>query len=101
MDAVREFPQRTSARNLREFLGVVNYCHCFLPKIADTLRSLHDLPKGLSHKRKTPLTWTQEAASAFSAIKDDLAQLLLWYPYPNEKMFPTPNASFTSVGDVL
>ena len=46
--AVRDFPQPTSRRQLRTFLGMINFYHLFLPHGAEILRPLNEL---LSHSR--------------------------------------------------
>ena len=40
VQAIVEFPQPTSLRKLREFLGLINFYHRFIPKCADTLQPL-------------------------------------------------------------
>ena len=41
--AIQDFPQPTTQRKLREFLGLINFYHRFLPHCADTLTPLHTL----------------------------------------------------------
>ena len=41
--AVRDFPMPTSMRKLREFLGLVNFYHRFIPHCASTLEPLNSL----------------------------------------------------------
>lgn len=40
---VKEFPTPNTKRQLREFLGLVNFYRCFLPQCTETLRPLHRL----------------------------------------------------------
>ena len=49
---VRDFPQPTSRRQLRTFLGMINFYQRFLPHGAEILRSLNEL---LSHSRGTDI----------------------------------------------
>ena len=69
VQAIRDFPVPTSQRKLHEFLGLVNFYHRFIPRCAHILQPLNAL---LSVSTKD-LSWTPEAAAAFSQIKDELA----------------------------
>ena len=51
--AIQDFPQTITQRKLREFLGLVNFYHHFLPHCADTLKPLHAL-LATAHKTKKP-----------------------------------------------
>ena len=101
-EAIRHFPQPRSARNPREFLGILNYNHRFLNKAADTLHPLYDLVKGLSYSSTAQLKWTQDAAASFSTIKEEIARLpRLAYPDPDAQLFLTTDASSVAIGAVL
>ena len=77
MQAVRDFPQPQSQRQLRWFIGLVNFYHRFLPHCADLMQPLHSLLKGKTQS----LTWTDEAVAAFNATNQALANAsLLAYP---------------------
>lgn len=94
VEAIRHFPQLTSARKLRECLGIVNYYHQFLPKAVDTLHPLHDLLKGFPHRSTAPLRWTEDATTAFSSVKEELAWLpRLAFHDPEVQLCLTTNAS--------
>ena len=43
VQVIRHFPLPTSPRKLREFLGLVNFYHRFLPHAADLLHPLNEL----------------------------------------------------------
>lgn len=102
VDAIRHFPQPSSARKLREFLGIVNYYHRFLPNAAYTLHPLHDLLKGHTYRSTAQLKWTQDATASFSAIKEEIARLpRLAYPDPDAQLFLTTDASSIAIGAVL
>ncbi len=45
VQAIREFPLPNSQRKLREFLGLINFYHCFLPHCAASLQPLNALPR--------------------------------------------------------
>lgn len=39
--AVSKFPCPTTIKGLQEFIGIVNYYHCFLPNIAQIMELLY------------------------------------------------------------
>ena len=88
-------------RKLREFLGLVNFYHRFLPHSADTLQPLHILLT-TAHKPKHTLQWNEESLQAFSTIKQAIADVsLLSYPHTNAPTNIMSDASDTAVGAVL
>ena len=99
--AVLEFPQPTTPRKLREFLGLVNFYHRFIPDAARILQPLHQLLQATKSNRGK-LCWTDEATSAFQASKQALANAsLLSYPKPDAPTSIMCDASDAAVGAVL
>ena len=43
VQVIQEFPLPTTSRKLREFLGLINFYHCFIPHCAHMLQSLHEV----------------------------------------------------------
>ena len=99
--AIREFPIPSSVRKLREFLGLVNFYHRFIPNCASILEPLNNLlakPQGSDRK----LTWNDATMAAFTAIKETLATTtLLSHPKPYAPTCIMADASDTAVGAVL
>ena len=101
VQAVRDFPQPQSQRQLRRFIGLVNFYHRFLPHCADLMQPLHSLLSS-SKSRSQTLTWTDSAIAAFNATKDALANAsLLSYPQLDAPTCLMTDASDTAVGAVL
>ena len=101
VSVIRSFPQPTSLRKLREFLGLVNFYHRFIPNGANTLEPLNRL---LSSPESTPrhLAWNEESITAFNAIKQALADAtLLVHPKPHAPTSIMADASDRAVGAVL
>ena len=95
---IQEFPVPNSLKKLREFLGIVNFYHRFLPRCANILRPLNDLLKA-HHK---DFTWSTAAATAFEKAKDLLAKAtLLNHPTPDAPTCVMTDASNVAVGAVL
>ena len=103
VSAVKQFSKPSSVNQLRQFLGLVNFYHRFIPNCAHLLHPLHlflnNLPKSRS---KQPLNWTEEASVAFESAIDVLASAtLLNHPQPNAPINLMVDASNTAVGAVL
>ena len=74
--AITEFPQPTTERQLRRFLGMAAYYHRFVPDAAALLRPLHQLlTKKAGSKSAKPVVWTPDAADAYRQVK---RALLCW-----------------------
>lgn len=100
--AIRDFPRPATVRKLREFLGMVNFYHRFIPQAASLLGPLHDLLKGIKANSPKPLPWDTESERAFEEIKCQLADLtLLAYPTPHATTALSTDASAEAIGAVL
>ena len=98
---IREFPQPTTQRKLREFLGLINFYHRFIPGGADILQPLHALLTTAKSSNKV-VEWNDSADAAFNAIKEALAKAtLLFHPMPDAPTNIISDASDTAVGAVL
>ena len=102
VSAIQDFPRPTTARKLREFLGIVNYYHRFIPGAADILRPLNGMLTGLQKGSQKTLVWTSEGVESFTAIKSKIATItLLAHQSPYASTVLTTDASATAVGAVL
>lgn len=61
VEVIRKFPQPTTARQLREFVGLINFYHRFIPHCAQILQPLNAL---LAAAR--PSQRSEEATQAFA-----------------------------------
>jgi hypothetical protein len=67
VDKISEYPQPTTAGELRQFLGLINFQRKFLPNCSEIQKPLSIHTGG----RKTKaLTWTDEMVDAFCRLKD-------------------------------
>ena len=64
VDAVLRYPQPSTVKQLRRYLGMVQYYHRFKPHVADTLAPLNDLLKGSTVKSNKQLAWHDDAQQA-------------------------------------
>ncbi|GFS03714.1 Pol polyprotein [Elysia marginata] len=89
-------PQNHTA--LQRFLGMVNYCHRFLPRIAPILALLHAQESGKGQN----IDWSAEFQESFDKVKEMLARsALLYHPQPDAPTSLTVDASNTTVGAQL
>ena len=86
VDAVKNWPVPTSAKELHSFLGLASYYCCFIPKFAAIAKCLHGLVGPTNVKRKTmkepeavaitdsnkKFNWTGEHQEAFDLLKTNL-----------------------------
>ena len=101
VQVIRDFPQPTSLRQLREFLGLINFYHRFIPRCADVLTPLNALLKATPSNSRT-LQWTTETATAFEDIKKALANAtLLVHPKPDAPINIMTDASDIAIGAVF
>ena len=81
--AIREFTRPTSLCKLREFLGLVNFYHRFIPHCATLLDPLNNLLSNPGSNTRQ-LLWSEQASTAFTAVKEALTEAtLLSHPKPH------------------
>ena len=98
VQAIVAFPQPKSRRQLRTFLGLVNFYHRFIPRCAKIVEPLNTLLSG-GHEH---LSWDDATTQAFSAVKEALASAtLLAHPKPHALTNVMTDASNAAVGAVL
>jgi cleavage and polyadenylation specificity factor subunit 1 len=100
--AINTFPRPETQRQLRRFLGCVNYYHRFVSNCAHTLAPINALLKPKRKGVSIDVKWTVEAETAFELIKERLAQaVILKYPKVNARLSLAVDASDVAVGAVL
>ena len=83
---------------LQRFLGMINYYHRFMPKIAGGLKPLHSACSG----RGQTIEWSADCQVAFDTAKSALAAAtLLHHPRPNAPTSITSDASDIAIGGQL
>lgn len=100
VEAIRDFPKPSTLKGLQEFLGMINFYHRFLPRVADILQPLNAALKGTNSKKA--LGWTDEMTKAFESSKRVLSNAtLLVHPDPKADIALSTDASDLAVGAVL
>ena len=95
--AIRDAPSPTNVKELRSWLGLLNYYGRFLRNLSTTLAPLHVLLR-----KETKWCWGNEQASAFEAAKQLLqSDSLLVHFDPDKPLLLACDASPYGVGAVL
>ena len=98
VSAVASFPVPSSVKSLQQFVGMVNYYHRFVPRIASTMAPLYDVLKG----KPKSLVWGPPQEAAFQAAKQALSSATyLKFPAPGALLTLSTDASDVAVGGVL
>ena len=101
MTTIQNFPRSSNIKQLRRFLGMLNYYQRFVPAAAATLQPLNKMLSPRKYSRQT-LRWNAAAEEAFSAIKTKLASAtLLAFSMLTAETQVVVDASTSTVGGVL
>jgi hypothetical protein len=98
--AVKEHPLTQSPKQLKKFLGVINYYHRFLPGAAAIMQPLHQL----SNKKpaSAEIQWSWQQKEAFDNAKKLLAEAVtLHHPTTDGQLILCTDASEFGIGAVL
>lgn len=101
---INEYPEPTTIRQLRSFLGMSGYYRKFIQNYAHIAKPLTQFLRGIeNNKRKTiNIEFTSEAKKAFEQIKKKLLeQVLLNQPDFSKGFELTTDASNSAIGAVL
>ena len=99
---IRQFPQPTTLRKLRQFLGLISFYHRFIPDCAKILQPLNVLLALPSKGEDKHLIWTEQAVSAFNQVKEALAKAtFLFHSQPDAPTCLITDSSDVAVCTVL
>ena len=98
VEAIRTFARPTTIKGLKQFVGMFNFYHRFVPNAAHIMRPIYDALAG----KPMTLKWSDELDEAFTTAKEALAQAtMLVHPHADKPTALTVDASGTAVGAVL
>lgn len=102
IEAIANFPQPGTVKQLRRFLGSLNFYRRFVPGAADLQVPLNACLKGPKCKGNKPIDWTSELEAAFASCKKALASAtLLVHPDVSLPWGIFSDASDAAMGAVL
>jgi len=94
---VLNLQEPTNVKELRSFIGLVNYYHDFIPQRSHVLAPLTSLTSP-----KLPFLWSKTCRVAFEKLKLALAtSTLLAYPDPRLPFIIEPDASDYQLGSII
>ncbi|GFY61406.1 retrovirus-related Pol polyprotein from transposon opus [Trichonephila inaurata madagascariensis] len=102
VELIANYKQPTTVRDLRKFLGILNFYRKFLPKAAHMQAPLHELLKNSKKNYKREVEWNAEAINAFNQCKNQLANVtLLAHPSQDADLALMTDASDFGLGASL
>ena len=97
LEAVRNFPQPTTLKQLRQFLGLTSYYRRFIPGYAKVAHPLHALTR-----KGAVFSWSAECEVAFESLRVKLSSSpLLAYPDFTKDFTLETDASKLGLGAIL
>ncbi|XP_028418333.1 uncharacterized protein K02A2.6-like [Dendronephthya gigantea] len=97
VEAIRNVEAPKSAKEVRSFLGLVNYCGRFIPNLANLAKPLRELTK-----KDVKWHWTEECQKSLSEIQQALSSnTKLAYFQPSLETELLVDASPTGIGAIL
>ena len=100
--AISKMKPPQTLKEVRGFLGSINYYRKFLPHLAEKVSPLNDLLKGPKRKGTVKIQWGETQQHAFDTAIADLANAAtLGYEDPNLPLIISSDASLHFVGAVL
>ena len=97
LKSIMDFPTPTTQKNIRQFLGKINFYHEYVPRTATILEPLHKLLR-----KNQKFIWSQECQKAFNYLKDYLCKTPILTIYdPNLPIKIYTDGSIVGLGAVL
>ena len=97
VEAIKNMKTPKTVRDVRSFLGTVNFYGKFIPNMADKRKPLNDLLK-----KNVRFNWNNECEKSFQDLKTSLiSEPLLVRPNYNDTFVLTTDASDYAIGAVL
>lgn len=102
VQAIQEYSLPKNVKELRRFLGMVNFYRRFIPNAAQIQAPLNEVLAGPKVKGSHPVTMTPELLKAFEDCKSSLSKAtLLAHPDSSAELAIVTDASDTAIGAVL
>ena len=97
LESIRKMPAPRTAKEVKQFLGLIGYYRKFIPRFADTSRPLTKLTR-----HNISFEWTDQCAKAFNHLRELLMEYpILRYPNPTQGYILYTDASGIGWSGVL
>ena len=101
VEAILKYPRPSTVKNLRQFLGSVNFYRRFIPNAAKIQQPLNAQLCG-SKRNNAPIEWSSELERVFNDLKNALANAaMLAHPIMGAPLSISVDASDYATGAVL
>lgn len=102
IDAIVQSKPPSSVKQIQQFIGMVNYYHRFIPKLAGLLSIIYTHLTKLSKLKPKHFSWPEDCNQSWLKIKHEIANAtMLALPIQNAIYNITTDASEIAVGAVL
>ncbi|GFU71834.1 transposon Tf2-8 polyprotein [Trichonephila clavipes] len=99
---IEDFKLPETVKELRRYLGVINFYHRFIPKAAENKAVLNNYLKRKKSNDKNKIHWTEESVQAFENSKRQLCKAtVLVHPSENPRISLMVDASDNGIGAML
>ncbi|GFY60024.1 hypothetical protein TNIN_43571 [Trichonephila inaurata madagascariensis] len=96
---IEDFKLPETVKELRRYLGVINFYHRFIPNAAENQAVLNNYLKGKKSNDKNKIHWTEESVQAFENSKQQLCKAtVLVHPSENAHNSLMVDASDNGIG---
>ena len=97
--AIRNFPRPETKKQLRSFLGVLNFYNKFVPHLASNISMLTNLLSKFSPDR---IMWNKNLNSCFEDARNLVSEdAVVYIPKPSEKFILQTDASLEGIAAIL
>ena len=97
LESIRKMPRPKSAKEVKQFLGLIGYYRKFVPRFSDLARSLTNLTR-----HEVDFVWTDKCEKSFNHLRELLMQHpILRYPDPSKEYTLFTDASGIGWAGVL
>lgn len=102
VNAIQEYPPPKTVKDLRRFLGMLNFYRRLIPNAASIQAPLNELLSGPKTKGSQEISMTPALLEAFNRCKKSLTEAaILVHPDPKAELAIYTDASNTAIGAVL
>ncbi|GFQ77491.1 hypothetical protein TNCT_546721 [Trichonephila clavata] len=102
IQAILDFNRPSTVKQLRRFLGMLNFYRRFLPNAAKHQTKLNDFLVGIKKNKNKSIDWDEDSIKAFEYCKEQLSEsTTLAHPVSNAHLAIMVDASDKAVGGVM
>jgi len=104
IEAIQKMPLPMNIREMRKFLGIVNFTRPFLPGIAEYQRRLNQVGAGVPRKmsNKTKVKWTKTLIHDFVKVRDMVMKAVAVSTYDGKRpLYLATDGSDYAIGGIL